>query len=176
VGVKVMTHGSVKDIAADKEVILAAGAIHSPKLLMLSGVGEETTLRSLGIASSRTCPALARSARTMCSCPESCSSTKARWPDRPADSNASRQRLTYQAALRLTQTLALVLHQLRLLRRSRLASWCASRGRVHNRASAGGSPTSKGSVRLASNNFQDAAVIDGNYLGTDKICGYRARN
>jgi choline dehydrogenase-like flavoprotein len=29
-------------------------------------------------------------------------------------------------------------------------------------------PTSTGSVRLASNNFQDAAVIDGNYLGTDR--------
>jgi choline dehydrogenase-like flavoprotein len=29
-------------------------------------------------------------------------------------------------------------------------------------------PTSKGSVRLASNNFQDAALIDGNYLGTDR--------
>src|SRR6185503_20367147 len=28
-------------------------------------------------------------------------------------------------------------------------------------------PTSKGAVRLASNNFQDAAVIDGNYVGTD---------
>jgi choline dehydrogenase len=28
-------------------------------------------------------------------------------------------------------------------------------------------PTSKGAVRLASKNFQDAAVIDGNYLGTD---------
>src|SRR6201989_1434105 len=49
VGVKVMTDGAMKDIAADKEVILAAGSIHSPKLLMLSGVGEETTLRSLGI-------------------------------------------------------------------------------------------------------------------------------
>jgi choline dehydrogenase len=29
-------------------------------------------------------------------------------------------------------------------------------------------PTSKGSVRLASNKFQDAPVIDGNYLGTDQ--------
>jgi choline dehydrogenase len=29
-------------------------------------------------------------------------------------------------------------------------------------------PTSRGAVRLASNNFQDAAVIDGNYLGTDR--------
>jgi choline dehydrogenase-like flavoprotein len=29
-------------------------------------------------------------------------------------------------------------------------------------------PTSRGSVRLASNNFQDAPVIDGNYFGTDR--------
>jgi choline dehydrogenase len=29
-------------------------------------------------------------------------------------------------------------------------------------------PTSRGSVRLASSDFQDAAVIDGNYLGTDR--------
>lgn len=28
-------------------------------------------------------------------------------------------------------------------------------------------PTSKGSVRLASSNFQDAVVVDGNYLATD---------
>ena len=35
VGVNLMTDGALKDIAADKEVILAAGAINSPKLLML---------------------------------------------------------------------------------------------------------------------------------------------
>jgi choline dehydrogenase len=29
-------------------------------------------------------------------------------------------------------------------------------------------PTSIGAVRLASNNFQNAAVIEGNYLGTDR--------
>jgi choline dehydrogenase len=29
-------------------------------------------------------------------------------------------------------------------------------------------PTSRGSVNLASDNFQDGAVIDGNYLGTDR--------
>jgi choline dehydrogenase len=29
-------------------------------------------------------------------------------------------------------------------------------------------PTSRGAVRLTSDNFQDAAVIDGNYLGTDQ--------
>src|SRR6202047_4977889 len=49
VGVKLMTDGAVRDIAADKEVILAAGTINSPKLLMLSGVGDLKALRSLGI-------------------------------------------------------------------------------------------------------------------------------
>src|ERR1700731_5158014 len=49
VGVKIMTGGTVTDIAADKEVILAAGSINSPKLLMLSGVGEAKALRSFGI-------------------------------------------------------------------------------------------------------------------------------
>src|SRR6267143_304282 len=49
VGVKLITGVVVKDIAAEKEVILAAGAIGSPKLLMLSGVGESSALRPLGI-------------------------------------------------------------------------------------------------------------------------------
>ena len=49
VGVKLMEGGAIKDIEAGREVILAAGAINSPKLLMLSGVGDAKALRSLGI-------------------------------------------------------------------------------------------------------------------------------
>src|SRR5712671_4631367 len=49
VGVKLITEGAVREITADKEVILAAGTINSPKLLMLSGVGEAKALRSFGI-------------------------------------------------------------------------------------------------------------------------------
>jgi choline dehydrogenase len=45
VGVKLMTDGDATDIAADKEVILAAGAITSPKLLMLSGVGRREVVQ-----------------------------------------------------------------------------------------------------------------------------------
>src|SRR5580698_5825585 len=45
VGVKLTTDGAVKDVVAEKEVILAAGAINSPKLLMLSGVGKAEELR-----------------------------------------------------------------------------------------------------------------------------------
>src|SRR5690349_9950853 len=49
VGVRILRDGVATDISADKEVVLAAGSINSPKLLMLSGVGEAKALRGLGI-------------------------------------------------------------------------------------------------------------------------------
>ena len=40
-----------RTVEATREVILAAGTIHSAKLLMLSGVGDAAELRKWGIAS-----------------------------------------------------------------------------------------------------------------------------
>lgn len=48
VGVEVISGHKTHQIFAD-EVILSAGAIHSPRLLMLSGVGPKEHLQSLGI-------------------------------------------------------------------------------------------------------------------------------
>jgi choline dehydrogenase len=48
-GVRIIVDGASKDIRAEREVILSAGAIGSPKLLMLSGIGDASALRSLGI-------------------------------------------------------------------------------------------------------------------------------
>jgi choline dehydrogenase-like flavoprotein len=39
----------ISTVSARKEVILAAGAVHSPQILQLSGIGPEKFLRSLGI-------------------------------------------------------------------------------------------------------------------------------
>jgi len=44
VGVEFQKSGQVKTIACEKEVILSAGAIGSPKLLMLSGIGSQQAL------------------------------------------------------------------------------------------------------------------------------------
>jgi len=48
-GVQFKKKGVIYNIGATKEVILSAGAINSPQILMLSGVGPADHLKSLGI-------------------------------------------------------------------------------------------------------------------------------
>ncbi len=49
VGVEVNAGGSVRQISATREVVLCGGAINSPQLLMLSGVGPKQELEKHGI-------------------------------------------------------------------------------------------------------------------------------
>ncbi len=49
-GVAYQHHGRSIEVKAGREVILAGGAINSPQLLQLSGIGPAAHLRSLGIA------------------------------------------------------------------------------------------------------------------------------
>src|SRR6202030_640342 len=88
VGVKILTDGAETDIAADKEVILAAGAINSPKLLMLSGVGEATALRSLGIDVVENLPGVGENLQDHVLASGVVFIYQGKMPDRPADSNA----------------------------------------------------------------------------------------
>jgi choline dehydrogenase len=50
IGVQVGADAAVRTITCGREVILCAGPINSPKLLMLSGVGDPDELRRVGIA------------------------------------------------------------------------------------------------------------------------------
>lgn len=49
VGVRIRQNGQKRDIRARREVILAAGAVQSPQLLELSGIGQGARLQALGI-------------------------------------------------------------------------------------------------------------------------------
>ncbi len=49
-GVEYLQKGTLHTLKAGKEVVLSAGAIQTPKLLMLSGIGPENELRRHGIA------------------------------------------------------------------------------------------------------------------------------
>ncbi|MVS98381.1 alanine-phosphoribitol ligase [Devosia sp. L53-10-65] len=48
-GVEYLSGGKRSFVKAGREVVVSAGAINSPKLLMLSGIGSATELKSLGI-------------------------------------------------------------------------------------------------------------------------------
>ena len=48
-GVEYLRHGVKKIAYASKEVILSAGTIHSPQILMLSGIGPGNHLKSLDV-------------------------------------------------------------------------------------------------------------------------------
>lgn len=50
VGIEIETRTGIETLRATREVILSAGAYHSPKLLMLSGIGPAAHLRDMGIA------------------------------------------------------------------------------------------------------------------------------
>lgn len=49
-GVEFEWDGQIRRIRASREVILSTGAIHTPRILMLSGIGDAAELKRLGIA------------------------------------------------------------------------------------------------------------------------------
>jgi choline dehydrogenase len=168
VGVKPMTDGAIKDIAADKEVILAAGAINSPKLLMLSGVGEAKGLRSVGIDVVENLPGVGENLQDHVLLSGVVFKYKGKMPDRPADSNAVEAEAYLSSGPSGDTDISLVLHQLPAVTPEAASRFGTPPPDAFTIAPALVQPTSRGSVRLASDKFQDAAVIDGNYLATDR--------
>jgi choline dehydrogenase len=168
VGVKIVTNGVETDIVAQSEVILAAGAIHSPKLLMLSGVGEAETIRSLGIDVVENLPGVGKNLQDHVLVSGVVFKYKGKMPDRPADSNAVEAEAYLSSGSSRDTDINLVLEQLPAVTPEAAARFGAPPTDAFTIAPALVQPTSRGTVHLASSNFQDAAVVDGNYLGTDQ--------
>lgn len=59
-GVELLQDGILRRFSARREVILAAGAVDSPKLLQLSGIGDAALLQEAGINVARHLPAVGR--------------------------------------------------------------------------------------------------------------------
>jgi choline dehydrogenase len=166
-GVRLMTDGAVKDIASDKEVILAAGTINSPKLLMLSGVGDAKALRSIGIDVVENLPGVGENLQDHVLVSGVVFKYKGKMPDRPADSNAVEAEAYLSSGPSGDTDISLVLHQLPVVTPEVASRFGTPPPDAFTIAPALVQPTSIGSVRLASDKFEDAAVIDGNYLDTD---------
>ena len=93
---------------------------------------------------------------------------KGKMPDRPVDSNAVEAEAYLSSGPTGDTDINLVLEQLLAVTPEAAARFGAPPADAFTIAPALVQPTSRGAVHLASNNFQDAAVIDGNYLGTNQ--------
>ncbi len=60
VGVEILHRGRVRRIGAGSEVILSAGAVNTPRILMRSGFGDAAELEGLGIPVTWHCPEVGR--------------------------------------------------------------------------------------------------------------------
>src|ERR1700751_5935618 len=150
VGVKLMTGGAVKDIAATKEVILAAGTINSPKLLMLSGVGDAEALGRLGIDIVENLAGVGENLQDHVLASGVAFKYKGKMPDRPADSNAVEAEAYLSSVPSGDTDISLVLHQLPAVTPEVASHFGTPPPDSFTIAPALVQPTSKGSVRIAS--------------------------
>ena len=168
-GVELITGDGVKSVRATREVILAAGTIHSAKLLMLSGVGDATQLRKLRIKPIANLRSVGQNLQDHVLVSGLVYQYKGKMPDRPADSNAIEAEVYLSSGVDSHSTdINLVLEQLPIATPEAAARFGAPPKEGFTIAPALIQPTSRGHVRLASADWRDAPIIEGNHLGTDR--------
>ena len=166
--VRVIVDGAAKDVGAEREVILAAGAVGSPKLLMLSGVGDASALRQLGIDVVENLPGVGQNFQDQILVLGVVFKYKGKMPDRRPDSNAVEAEAYWHSGLSPAGTdINLVLHEMTAVTPEVTARFGSAPEDCFTIGPALVQPTSVGSIRLASSNHDDAVILDGNYLGTD---------
>lgn len=169
-GVELVTGDGVRSVQATREVILSAGTVNGAKLLMLSGIGDATHLRQLGIKPVANLRGVGQNLQDHVLVSGVVYQYKGKMPDRPADSNAVEAEVYFSSGIDgHTTDINLVLEQLPIATPEAAARFSATPpGEGFTIAPALIQPTSRGRVRLASADWRDAPVIEGNHLGTDR--------
>ena len=167
-GVRVVVDGAPKDINAEREVILTAGGVGSPKLLMLSGIGDAAALRRLGIDAVANVPGVGQNFQDQILVLGVVFKYKGKMPERRPDSNAVEAEAYWSSGLSPAGTdINLVLHQLTATTPEVSARFGNAPEACFTIGAALAQPTSRGSVRLSSSNPGDPVILDGNYFATD---------
>jgi choline dehydrogenase len=170
VGVRMTTADKAeRTVRARHEVIVAAGTIHSAKLLMLSGIGNAGELRKFGIAPVSNLRGVGQNLMDHVLVSGLVYKYKGKMPDRPADSDAVEAEVYLSSGVSSRDTdINLVLEQLPIATPEAAARFGALPSEGFTIAPALVQPTSRGRVRLTSANWQDAPIIEANHLGTDQ--------
>ncbi|HEX3854550.1 MAG TPA: GMC family oxidoreductase N-terminal domain-containing protein [Polyangiaceae bacterium] len=168
VGVELASGDSVRTVRATREVILSAGAIHSARLLMLSGIGNSEELRKLGITPVANLRGVGRNLQDHVLVSGVIYKYKGKMPERPADSNAVDAEIFLPSGLSSHPAdLCLVLEQLPIATPEAATRFGAPPQEGFTIAPALVQPTSRGRVRLSSPDWRAAPIIECNHLGTD---------
>jgi choline dehydrogenase len=167
-GVEMVSGEVARTIEATREVIVAAGTIHSAKLLMLSGVGDAAELRKLGIVPVANLHGVGQNLQDHVLVSGVVYRYRGKIPDRPADSDGVEAEVYLSSGLDKNPIdIALILEQFPIATPDAAARFAAPPKEGFTIAPALVQPTSSGQVRLASANWRDAPVIEANHLGTD---------
>jgi choline dehydrogenase len=168
IGVQVATGDGVRDVRASREVILAAGTIHSAQLLMLSGIGNAEQLKKMGITPVANLRGVGQNLQDHVLVSGVVYQYKGKMPDRPADSNAVEAEVYLSSGLSSHPAdINLVLEQLPIATPEASGRFGVPPKDGFTIAPALKQPTSRGQVRLASADWREAPIIESNYLGTD---------
>lgn len=167
-GVRIVADGAAKDVSADREVILTAGGVGSPRMLMLSGIGDAAALRQGGIDVVENLPGVGQNFQDQILVLGVVFKYKGTPPPRRPVSNAVDAEAYVSSGFSPAGTdINLVLHQLSAVTPEVAARFGNAPEDCFTIGAALAQPTSRGSVRLSSANPRDPVILDGNYLGTD---------
>ena len=168
-GVEIAAADGALRVSATREVILSAGTVHSAQLLMLSGVGEASTLKGLGIAPVADLRGVGRNFQDHVHVSGVVSQYKGKFPDRPADSNAVEVEVNLSSRIDSHGTdIILVLEQLPNASQELAARFGAPLENCFTISPSLVQPTSRGQVSLASADWRVPPNIEANFLGTDR--------
>jgi choline dehydrogenase len=168
-GVELVIDGETRTIGADREVVLTAGGVGSAKLLMLSGIGDPSALRPLGIDPVVGLPGVGQNYQDHVLLSGVAFEYKGKMPDRPVDSNAVEAKAHLASGIDDSGVdIALILEQVPAVTPDAAAKFGAPTPNTFVIAPALIQPESRGSIKLASANWRDPIVIEGNYLKADR--------
>ena len=168
-GVEIVAADGVRTVSATREVILSAGTIHTAQLLMLSGVGEASALKKLGIAPVADLRGVGRNLQDHVHLSGVVYQYKGKFPDRPADSNAVEAEVNLSTGVDGHGTdMVLVLEQIPNASPELQARFGALPENCFTISPSLVQPTSRGRVSLVNADWRVPPTIDMNFLGTDR--------